>query len=1189
MIDVVLYRFRIGVFTHTPKSKPDNGLDTPMANFECDDFDSNYTLNDLILFLDNDRSWSSILSYFILYTYIIIFGYVFSAFIIISSDLPGLYLQNQPCLCFSYKVPDLTVLHLKLLFVVLVTFRTNLFTSGNFNKSMQHFHNIRPNRFSSKLSRFLHYTCAWTYLINLALIVIANPSLLNPGPSELSVIYQNVQGLIPFSELGKTDPLLCTNKILELQCYYAINKPDIIVLNETWLKASIRDEEILDSNNYKLFRRDRSAKSHPLDPVHLNKFKKNGGGVAIAVRADLCCDAKLLKTPCGAEMIAVQLTLPNNEKVIIFTCYRVGTLGITNQKLVTDTLFSLLNKRNPPKLYIIGDFNLAGSSWHNNFSSDVVEQSFMESFSDLALKQCIVSPTHIGGKSLDILLTNFPNTVGKLTVCDKDSLCKSDHFPISFVIRKKVSHKKMPKRTIYNFNSANWIELNREINCADWSFIDYLEIDVAWHHFKSILFSLVDKHIQKVTIKNEFQPPWFDSESLAAYRKKEFLRAKHKRSGSNNDELKFNVARKDFNKVCSRKMRENLFQCDDDSGIITKKFWSFIKSKKKSSRIPQCVEYKGQLRNNSSDQAELFNGFFHEQFSSASDYDVPIDFSNDSLFDIDFNIGTIRKLLNNVNSNKAQGPDGIHGTLLKKCACSLAYPLSKLFSMSYNLGQIPREWKMANVVPVHKKGSKSLVENYRPISLTCLIMKVFERIIKDKILSLTSHLLDPRQHGFLANRSCTTNMVPFCDSIALALNNKLHSDVVYFDFSKAFDSVNHDIILRKLKERFNIDGVLLKFIRSYLIDRGQHVVIGNHSSSHKPVSSGVPQGSILGPLLFVLFINDLPEGLSEGTQLALYADDTKIWRTIKTTDDSYILQRDIDYLNDWASRNKMNFHPNKCKVLPITHSASSISSFVYVLGNIPLEKVDTEKDLGVDVNSRLNWNSQCIRLCAKANQQLAIIRRNVYFVNNVQRKRALYISLVRSQFEHCSVVWRPLNKTLLQKIENIQKRAIKWILSECELSYNAFSTYLSKCKQTKLFTMSDRFNINDLLFLHKVINGLIPVELPYYLSFFQGQNRLRSSHLDHLSLVSSVSPNIQINLNVVTSDSDRASSNPFNNTYFYRVHFKWNDLPLSLREISIHSDFKVGVSKYFWDNMKCDDNVFQPDSSYDENFPFDPI
>ena len=238
--------------------------------------------------------------------------------------------------------------------------------------------------------------------------------------------------------------------------------------------------------------------------------------------------------------------------------------------------------------------------------------------------------------------------------------------------------------------------------------------------------------------------------------------------------------------------------------------------------------------------------------------------------------------------------------------------------MCFQCGELPSEFKIANVVALHKKGSKSSVENYRPISLTSLILKSFERIIRDELYHRCEHLLDGRQHGFLPKRSCTTLMVDYCDSLALSLNKGIDTDVIYFDFAKAFDTVNHDILLHKLKYNFKIDGALLKFLTCYLKDRKQRVVIGNCQSSLLDVNSGVPQGSILGPLLFAIFINDLPSGLSAETNLAMYADDTKIWRQIVSIRDCYILQNDIDYMQNWAIENKMKFHPKKCKVLQVS-------------------------------------------------------------------------------------------------------------------------------------------------------------------------------------------------------------------------------------------------------------------------------
>ena len=220
-----------------------------------------------------------------------------------------------------------------------------------------------------------------------------------------------------------------------------------------------------------------------------------------------------------------------------------------------------------------------------------------------------------------------------------------------------------------------------------------------------------------------------------------------------------------------------------------------------------------------------------------------------------------------------------------------------MFNTSFISGIIPQEWKLASVVPVHKKGDKDNVENYRPISLTSLVMKVFERCIQREFFSVCEQLLDPRQHGFVNNRSCTTQMIPFTNDLAITLNNKFRCDIMYFDFAKAFDSVSHDLILQKLKNQYRIDGLMLRFIRSYLSGRQQQVVVGGSVSSKLPVVSGVPQGSILGPLLVVTFINDIFTCISEGTKIAFYADDTQIWRQIESYKDHFILQSDIDILH----------------------------------------------------------------------------------------------------------------------------------------------------------------------------------------------------------------------------------------------------------------------------------------------------
>ena len=202
-------------------------------------------------------------------------------------------------------------------------------------------------------------------------------------------------------------------------------------------------------------------------------------------------------------------------------------------------------------------------------------------------------------------------------------------------------------------------------------------------------------------------------------------------------------------------------------------------------------------------------------------------------------------------------------------------------------------------MPVFKKGEKKSVRNYRPISLTCICSKIMERIVQEEILNRTSHLIDRRQYGFLESKSCTTNLISVVEDVAFSLHNRIGTDIIYFDFAKAFDTVNHDLLLRKLKYKFKIDGRMLKFLCNYLSNRKQRVILSNKFSSCLPVKSGVPQGSILGSLLFILLINDIYETISPETKISLNADDTKIWRNMKSYQDCIIIQNDIDSLHKW--------------------------------------------------------------------------------------------------------------------------------------------------------------------------------------------------------------------------------------------------------------------------------------------------
>ena len=474
---------------------------------------------------------------------------------------------------------------------------------------------------------------------------------------------------------------------------------------------------------------------------------------------------------------------------------------------------------------------------------------------------------------------------------------------------------------------------------------------------------------------------------------------------------------------------------------------------------------------------------------------------------------------------------------------------------------------MAHVVPVHKKGSKANVQNYRPISLTSLVMKSMEKIIRDELMFRCNAFLDDRQHGFLPGKSCCIQLIGFCDSLAISLNKNIRSDVIYFDFAKAFDSVNHDLILKKLKSTFNIDGFMLGFLKNYLKDRKQSVVLGNSISSALPVLSGVPQGSIIGPSLFVLFINDIGSGLTDGTNVCLYADDTKIWREIVHENDHLILQKDIDYLMDWALCNKMTFHSSKCKVLMVSHSRPPLMSilpeiqFFYTMGVDVLDYFDTEKDLGIHINGTLNFSYHANTLYSKANQKLGLLKRTCHFVENTQMKRGLYLTMVRSIFEHCPIIWRPSSISTVDRLESIQKRALKWVLNDPNVSYSSNSLYYVHCKQLNILPIKYRFDYHDLKFFHSIVYGYTCVKIPEYLRPFSG-SRLRSSHLDYKCFVSSILPKNLFSSNNFEVDHKKN----FSNSYFYRAHLAWNRLPLTIREIISPGPFKTQLLKYLWED-----------------------
>ena len=495
------------------------------------------------------------------------------------------------------------------------------------------------------------------------------------------------------------------------------------------------------------------------------------------------------------------------------------------------------------------------------------------------------------------------------------------------------------------------------------------------------------------------------------------------------------------------------------------------------------------------------------------------------------------------------------------CAATLAYPLTKIFNLSFNLGQIPSDWKSANIVPVHKKGDKNNIENYRPISLTSLVMKIMEKIIRNDFYNKCQSLIHESQHGFLPGKSCLTQMTNVIDNISSSLNKWHDVDMVYFDFAKAFDSVNHDIVLQKLKSEFKIDGLMLKFIKEYLKDRTQKVVIGDKSSTSLPVESGVPQGSILGPLLFVLYINDIYKCVYDGTNIALYADDTKIWRKIVSETDCFLLNNDINSLNKWALRNEMSFHSTKCKILTFSLRTTPndillFQKFSYELGDTILDYDDNEIDLGAYLTTKLTWDSHHDFICKKASRQLGLLCRTCHFVKNPNKKRSLYIMIVRSLFEHCGEIWAPLEYIAANKFEPIQKQAVKWITNK-QSSFLNESEYCNALKKLDL-PMTLFFGLKKLKLFHKTWNNNIPVKFSEYI--IKARNRRHPNGM------------LKVETNNLSKDINAFSRSFFPSTIPY-----WNDLPVHIRQITCTVKFALAVKEHVWQSIIVPSDEFAPD------------
>ena len=500
----------------------------------------------------------------------------------------------------------------------------------------------------------------------------------------------------------------------------------------------------------------------------------------------------------------------------------------------------------------------------------------------------------------------------------------------------------------------------------------------------------------------------------------------------------------------------------------------------------------------------------------------------------------VQGILRRLDIHKSPGVDNIPSRILQICAKELSVPLSHLFNLSLRSGVMPTLWKSANITPIHKNNNKEFVENYRSISLLPIPAKCLERLVHTAIYAHVSPYLSEWQHGFVKGKSCETQLVLTHHQWVTALDEGRQVDAAFLDFCKAFDKVSHSILLRKLCS-FGISGSLLQWCESYLSNRWQRTVLNGVSSTWLEVPSGVPQGSILGPLFFVVFISDLPDVVLPGNTIALFADDCKISRVIDDASDQFCFQRDLDNLHQWSIRNAMVFNVKMCKVMRLTKKRQPFVSN-YSLDNSPLEEVKEFKDLGVTTTDNFNWNSHIDIIVSKANRMLGLIKRTCRGLDNTKTLRTLYCALVRSNVEYCSVVWSPYTKKNIENFEKVQRRATKFILKTED-------NYETRLKKLNLMSLKNRRILADVTFLYKALNGISNVNIDSYIDFYSDTDHYSLGKYDDLSL-----------------KKKYARTNPLKYSFFHRIVDSWNLLPYDIRKAVSVNIFKRGVKKFLLDN-----------------------
>ena len=861
------------------------------------------------------------------------------------------------------------------------------------------------------------------------------------------------------------------------------------------------------------------------------------------------------------EHVTILVNLKGKDKLLCSTLYRRGASTTENNKILLKFIKHVALVESFSHLVLMGDINLKNIDWENMFCSidnpDDYSNQFLDTLRDAFLFQHVTEPTRQRGGDepslLDIIITNEEGTIQNLEYLAP--LGKSDHSILKFSIACEAPYN--PPKIKIQYDKGDYKSMLKSLQEIDWisEFSKYPDsVQKQWEFFKQKYHETEKTYVPRKNVfingkmSKKLSTP-LDAKSISKIKKKNKLWGKiRKNLATLEEELHFKQLRNQIRSLTrkSKKLIEKKVAKNAKSN--PKAFWAYAQSKLKTrAGIPDLVkpgtEKSPEFSKNDVEKADIFLSYFSSVFTEEpSDGGMPA-FENrnykEALLNLEITDEMIKKKLLKLKTNKSPGPDRIHPRVLHEVAEGILTPLRIIFNTSLRTETLPQEWKHANVTAIYKKGQRTLPNNYRPVSLTCILCKVMESIIRDAVIAhfKENNLFSPKQFGFISQRSTVLQLLHVLDIWTEILDEGGSFEVIYCDFMKAFDKVPHKRLVYKV-QKYGIQGNILGWINSFLNNRTQCVVINDHVTKNAPVTSGIPQGSVLGPLLFVIYINDLAEAVDDMTHIFLFADDTKAFRNIYNSTQSDILQEDINKLLKWSDDWLLKFHPDKC----VSMSFGPGEPNTYWMNDTKLKQSHCEKDLGINIDDQLNFKKHISIIVNKATRIMAVVRKTFDYMDEDIFK-LIFKSLIRPHLEYGAPVWSPHHKYLIEQIEKVQRRATKTVPGLKDLSYE------DRLRKLKLPTLIYRRVRGDMITVFKFFNekhGYDPT-LPSILPL----------HSEVIKESKTRGHKFKLHVDWGTKDVRKFS-------FSMRVREIWNSLPPEVVESEDIKSFESALDK-FWE------------------------